>query len=114
MLVRNYCPISLTNCDYKILAYVLVGRLEDVLPSLIHPNQAVYMKNHFIGMNICSVQDVMSNSAESGIIVLFLDFCKAFNTVNHLFLLTLLIHMGFPPEFVVWIILLYSNALSSV
>ncbi len=38
MLVGNYHPISLTNCDYKILAYILVGRLEDFLPSLIHLN----------------------------------------------------------------------------
>ena len=48
----NYCPISLTNCDYKILAYILTGRLEEFLPHVIHPNQTAYMKNRFIGTNI--------------------------------------------------------------
>ncbi len=37
-LVGNYHLISLTNCDYKILAYILVSHLEDLLPQIIHPN----------------------------------------------------------------------------
>ncbi len=106
----NYCPISLTNCDYKILAYILMGRLDDFLPNIIHPNQTAYMKNRFIGTNIHSVQDVMSDSVSSGTIVLFLDFHKAFDSVNHLFMFTLLAHMGFPPEFISWIALLYTHA----
>ncbi len=34
----NYRLISLTNLDYKILAYVLVLRLESYLPQIIHPS----------------------------------------------------------------------------
>ncbi len=113
-LVGNYCPISLTNCDYKILAYVLVGRLEEFLPQIIHPNQTAYMKSHFISTNIHSVQDVMTNSAEENRIVLFLDFRKAFDTVNHLFPFSLLVYISFPPDFMTWITLMYSGALSTV
>ncbi len=36
-LLGNYRPISLTNADYKILAYILLQRLEDHLPFLISP-----------------------------------------------------------------------------
>ncbi len=49
-LVGNYRPISLTNCDYKILAYILVSQLEISLALLIHPNQTAYMKECFIGI----------------------------------------------------------------
>ena len=112
--VTNYRPISLTYCDYKILAYILVGRLEAFLPFIIHSNQTVYMKNHFIGTNIRSVQDVISESMVSGVVVLFLDFCKAFDMVNHAFLLLLLAHMGFPPEFVLWISIFYNKSVSVV
>lgn len=45
-------------------------------------------------------------------VVLFLDFHKAFDSVNHLFMATLLGHMGFPPLFVAWVMTLYSGALS--
>ncbi len=44
-MVGNYRPISLTNCDYKILAYILTGHLEEILLLIIHPNQTAYMKN---------------------------------------------------------------------
>ncbi len=100
-IVGNYWPISLTNCDYKILAYILVSCLEDHLPLLIHPNQIAYMKKRFIGTNIHSVQDVILNTSHTGTVVLFLDFQKAFDSVNHLFLFTLLAHIGLPPEFIV-------------
>ena len=72
------------------------------------------MKNWFIGTNIRSVQDVISDSVNTGVVVLFLDFHKAFDMVNHTFLLLLLAHMGFPPEFVLWITIFYNNTLSVV
>ena len=81
------------------------------MPEIIHSNQTAYMKNRFIGTNIRSVQDVIANQ---DCIVLFLDFCKAFNSVNHLFLSYLLLHIGFPPLFVCWIFTLYCNAQSMV
>ncbi len=84
-LVGNYRPISLTNCDYKILAYVLTAHLSTYLPSLIHPSQTAYMESCFIGTNVHSVQDVINHNIESDIdgLVLFLDFQKAFDSVSH-------------------------------
>ncbi len=73
------------------------------------------MKNHFIGTNVHSVQDVISNNAAiSHGVVLFLDFCKAFDSINHLFMMSLLLHIGLPPEFISWIMILYSGATSCV
>ncbi len=106
-LVMNYWPISLTNCDYKILAYILVSHLEGSLPLLIHPNQIAYMKEHFIGMNIHSVQDFITDTVDKDSVVLFLDFHKAFDSVNYLFLLTLLANIGLPAEFILWVSILY-------
>ena len=40
----NYRPISLTNCNYKILAYIFSLRLEPYLTGIIHGNQTTYMK----------------------------------------------------------------------
>ncbi len=60
------------------------------------------------------MQDAILNSQSSGNIVLFLDFRKAFDSVNHLFMFMLLAHMGFPAEYIMWISLLYQNALSVV
>ncbi len=39
----NYRPISLTNMDYKILAYVLVNCIQMALEDVISPAQTAYM-----------------------------------------------------------------------
>ena len=84
----NYWLISLTNLDYKILAYVLVARLETYLPQITHLNQTAYMKKRFIGTNIRKVQDAidMATKEDSDCVVLFLDFKKAFDSVSDNFL----------------------------
>ncbi len=42
--------------------------------------------------------------------VLFLDFKKAFDSVSHLFMERLLLHVGLPDYYVSWVKLIYSNA----
>ncbi len=76
--VTNYWPILLTNCDYKILAYMLVGWIENLLPNVIHSKQTAYMKGWFIGTNVRYVQDVITESVNSGrnTIVHFWTFVK--------------------------------------
>ncbi len=115
-MVTNYRPISLMNCDYKLLAYILVGRMEECLPMIIHPSETAYMKGHFIGTNIKFVQDTIMDTVNNNkeTVVLFLDFKKAFDSVNHLFMLMLLHHMGFLPLFVAWIMTLYKQVSSCV
>ena len=34
-LLKNYRPISLTNCNYKILTFVLAQHLQRAIPNLI-------------------------------------------------------------------------------
>ncbi len=41
--LTNYRPISLTNTDYKIIAYILTAYLSHHLPTLIHCQQTAYM-----------------------------------------------------------------------
>ncbi len=113
--ISNYRPISLTNCDYKILAYIFSLCLEPYLTGIIHRNQTTYMKEWFIGTNICSVQDILNwKNAGKRPVVLFLDFRKAFDSVSHIFIMALLLHMQFPPVYVTWLFVLYNQAISVV
>ena len=115
-ILTNFRPISLTNTDYKILAYVLTNHLEPHLPFLISPQQIAYMKTRFIGTNIRSVQDFIDHTVANNKdhVVLFLDFCKAFDSVSHKFLHSLLYHIGLPDWFTTWIEIIYSHAESVV
>ena len=46
----NYLLISLMNLGYKILAYILVARLESYLPQIVHPNQTAYIKKDSLAL----------------------------------------------------------------
>ena len=48
-LLKNYQPISLTNFDYKIIAFVLLERIQKVMQNLISHDQTDYIKERFIG-----------------------------------------------------------------
>ncbi len=70
-LASNYHLISITNVDYKILAYVLVGKLQAYSDLLIHQSQTAYLPGHFMGTNICKVQDIITDIHMPSLIKLF-------------------------------------------
>ncbi len=72
--LTNYRPISLTNADYKILAYILTSRLDTHLSDIITVNQTAYMKGHIISCNIRSIQDTMDHFAKNNLSHLILFF----------------------------------------
>ena len=44
MQLSNYRPISLTNMDYKVIAFILAGRMQSVMSNLVDENQTAYIK----------------------------------------------------------------------
>ena len=57
-LLKNYRPISLTNIDYKIIAFVFAKRLQNILDRLISKSQTAYIKGRFIGENARIILDI--------------------------------------------------------
>lgn len=83
----SYRPISLLNCDYKILAKVLSRRLEDVLPSIISSDQTGYVKQRPLFFNIqCLLNIIYSPSQSASECLLSMDVEKAFDRVEWDFL----------------------------
>ena len=114
--LKNWRPISLLNLDYKILSKTLSVRLQKYLPKLIHHNQSGFVKGRFIGDAIRSIQDIMSytNQKKLNGILLFIDFEKAFDTIELPFLRKVLKKFNFGENFVQWIEILYNNISSCV
>ncbi len=84
------------------------------LSAIISSQQMAYMKGHFIGTNIRSVQDFIDHTVahNADYIVLFLDYKKAFDSVSHCFLFALLCHTGLLDHFVKWVEIIYKDASS--
>ena len=52
LLLENWRPISLVNIDAKIMSKVIVTRIKNVLPNIIHHNQTCYNKDRYIGETV--------------------------------------------------------------
>ena len=115
-LLDNLRPISLLNTDYKILTKIIAKRLEKVLPKIINPDQTGYVKSRYIGENVRLISDIMSYTEETNIpgIALFLDFKKAFDTIEWDFINNCLKIFNFGPDIQNWFKVLYNNVNSCV
>ena len=115
-LLKNWRPISLVNVDTKIMSKVIAARVKKVLPSIIHYNQTGYVKDHFIGEAICSIFDIMDFTAKENIpgLLLFIDFQKAFDSVEWEFLIESLKKFNFGRDFLQWVKTFYNNIQSCV
>ena len=57
--LKNWRPISLLNTDYKILTKLLSLRLQNVISTIVAPDQTGYIKNRYIGENIRTIVDAI-------------------------------------------------------
>ena len=85
--LKNWRPITLLNCDYKIAAKSIATRLKNVLPHLINSDQTGFLKGRFIGENIRLINSVINYAEKQNIpgLLLFVDFEKAFDTLEWTF-----------------------------
>ena len=104
------------NVDTKIISKVLSGRIKEVLPSLISSNQTAYVDGRIISESdrlISDILEITDLSKQNGIL-LTIDIEKAFDSVNHAFLISVLEKYGFGKNFLKWINVLLNNQESCV
>ena len=114
--IENWRPLSILNNDYKLLTRVLALRLQKVLPLIINEDQQGYIKGRFIGNNIRQISDIIDYCETNQIngALLFLDFKKAFDTVEPEFLFKTLEKFKFKETFIRWIKSLYNNISATI
>ena len=71
-------------------------RLEKVLPHLIESDQTGYVKDRFIGENIRLISDIIEQHENKEGMILFLDFEKAFDSLEWDYLFKVLDIIKFP------------------
>ena len=99
--LKNYRPLSLSNIDYKFLAFTLAQRLQANFVQLISAEQTAYVKKRFMGENILQMQDLIEYTAKMKIpsFILFLDFQKASDSITLNFIQKTLEKIGFGTAF---------------
>ncbi len=116
MLTDNWRPICLLNNDYKVLAIAFAKRLKLVLDTVIDESQSGFMNNRHISNNIRLVLGLLdySDLISDNSYILFLDFYKAFDSVEHEFIFSALEKFGLGHFFSQAIRTLYANSNCSI
>lgn len=116
MLLKNWRPLTLLNCDYKLAAKSIASRFKLVLTGLINEDQSGFMKGRYIGENIFKLMNVMDYVDEENIpsMLVNIDFEKAFDSIEWSFILSTLRAFNFGEGIQKWIVVLYKNISSQI
>uniref|UniRef100_A0A8C6NIX7 Reverse transcriptase domain-containing protein n=1 Tax=Nothobranchius furzeri TaxID=105023 RepID=A0A8C6NIX7_NOTFU len=98
------------------MALILANRIKEVLDTIIDETQSGFMRNRHISNNIRLVLDLLdySDLVSDNSFILFLDFFKAFDTIEHQFIFHSLEKFGFGRFFCKAVKTLYTNGNSSI
>eukprot|EP00054_Salpingoeca_dolichothecata_P024970 m.172189 g.172189 ORF g.172189 m.172189 type:complete len:641 (+) comp25204_c0_seq16:88-2010(+) len=101
-------PITVLPFEYKWLSQMILRRMEPFLADLVDPCQAAFVKGRRIQTNILNlIAAIHSGSAGA-------DFSKAYDRLDHKYLLQLLDRLGFGDFLCTWVAMLYAQPLSCV
>ena len=114
--IKNWRPFTLLNTDYKIAAKSVANRIKLVLPNLINLDQTGFLTGRFIGENITLIDSIIQYATEKNIpgLLLFIDFEKAFNSLEWPFIHDTLRSYGFGASLINWVKTLYSHTESCI
>ena len=101
IITRNWRPISLLNVDYKIATKAIANRVKGVTSSLVHNSQTGFIKGRYIAL-LFEIKANAKSENKPGLIS-FSDFDKAFNSINHTFIISCLRHCNFGEYFIRWV-----------
>lgn len=113
---KDFRPISMVGCVYKVIAKLLARRLKRVMSDLVGPHQSSFIEGRQILDSAFIVGELLDSCKHSskGSVMLKLDFHKAFDCVSWSFLDWTLEKMGFPLTWRKWISSCVTSAAASV
>ena len=113
---NDFRPITLLNCCLKVITKILANRLQKVILKIIHRNQYGFIKGRTIQDCLAWSYEYIHQCHSSGreIVLLKLDFAKAFDTIEHAPMLDIMKHMGFDDRWLGWMETIFGSGVSSV
>jgi retron-type reverse transcriptase len=114
--INDYRPITLLNCVLKIITKLLADRLQKVVLRIVHKNQYGFLKGRNIQDCLAWAFEFIHQCTASNqeIMLLKLDFAKAFDTIDHSAMLSIMKQMGFDRKWLKWIQLIFSSGKSAI
>ena len=114
--LKNWRPLTSLNTTYKFHSSMVANRLKLILPSVINEDQTGFISGRFIGENTRMIYDTINYCEEEnkkGLLII-LDFSKAFDTIEWLFIEDVFKIFNFGEDFINMIKLFQKNSTSRV
>jgi hypothetical protein len=104
LALKDYRPISLLGCLYKILAKVLARRLVGVMNSIISPTQSAFLKCTNLVDGVLVVNELVdyAKKMKKQCLIFKVDFEKAYDSADWSFLEYMMGRVGMCPKWVAW------------
>lgn len=102
---NDFRPISLLNSILKLITKPTVDRLQALIIPLIHKNQYGFIKTKTIQDCLACTFEYIHQCQQSKkeLVVLKLDFEKAFDTIEHETILKMMVKLGFNGTLMGWV-----------
>lgn len=115
-LIDNYRGIAKLSAMPKLLEAIITSQLSHSVKSLISPFQHGFLSGKSTVTNLLEFTSKTIENFGKGLQtdVIYTDFSKAFDVVNHKLLTLKLTLLGFPTPLVLWIISYLTNRTQSV
>jgi len=86
--IKNWRPISLLNCIYKVISRVINNRLKKVSDRILSRAQKGFTSSRFIQEVLINVIETIArtNAEDKSGLVIAIDFAKAFDSLSHRFM----------------------------
>ena len=114
--LTNWRPITLSNCDHKIITKLYAKRMSSVIAKHIGERQTAYLKGRLINDNIRAILtsiNLTNNEENLDGLIVSLDAKKAFDSVEHSYIIKCLDRFGL-KKFVPVFQTLYSELRSDI
>ena len=109
--IKNWRPITLTNCDQKIITKALANRMAKFLDKIIDSSQTAYVPGRSVMDNLRSnlfLKNYCEKNKVDGLLV-SLDAKKAFDSVSHSYIRNVLEAYGVGEKFISYFNVLYKD-----
>ena len=95
----------ISNVDLKMISKTLSEKLKKVLPDLLSSQQTAYVENRHIGESERLISDVTEISKIKKLegFLFAMDIVKAFDSLDHNFLIPTPAKYGFDKYFILWV-----------
>ena len=115
-ITDNYRGITLTPIAAKIYNLMILNRIRPYVDPILRKNQNGFRTNRSTSGQILAIRRIIEGVKAKNIpaILLFIDFSKAFDSIDRAKMRSIIIHYGIPEETVNAIMMLYKNTRSMV